>query len=231
LIGAEANFRKAIDILRWLPQRNEVRKAIALLNLGDLLLIEDKDEEAIGALREADAIFQKQGDTFFSATSTMYLCKADWKSGDYNAAITAGTKGIEAGRKLHLEELVDFVYTLEYLGMSLTRAAKAREAEPLAREALARAQKLFSDDPGRVAIAEGTVGECLIGQDRFAEAEPLIVHSYDVLETTPGRFSYLTPSGNLDPFKKWRTLARARAIELYEKWKKPDRAARYEAGR
>ena len=229
LIGAEANYRKAIDILRSLPQRHEVRKAVALLNLGDLLLIEDKDEEGIGALREADGIFQKQGDTFFSATSTMYLCKAYWKSGDNNAAVTAGTKAIEVGRKLHLEELVDFVYTLEYLGMSLTRAAKAGDAEPLAREAFNRAAKAFSNDPGRVAIAEGTLGECLIGQDRFAEAEPLIVHSYDVLKTTPGRFSYLTPSGNLDPFEKWRTLARARAIDLYEKWHKPDLAARYRA--
>lgn len=229
LINAEPNYRKAIDILRSLPSRYELRRAVALNNLGDLLLIEDKDEEAIGALREADAIFQKQGDTFFSATSKMVLCKAYWKSGDNNAAITAGTKAIEVGRKLHLEELVDFVYTQEYLGMSLTRAGKAREAEPLAREALARAPKVFSNDLGRVAIAEGTLGECLIGQDRFAEAEPLIVHCYDVLKTTPGRFSYLSPLGNLDPFEKWRTLARARAVELYEKWQKPDLAARYRA--
>ena len=230
LIAAEASFARALEILRALPSRYEFRKAVVLLNLGDLLVIEDKDEEGLRTLREADGIFQKQGDTFFSGTSQMYLCKACWKSGDYGSAVTAGRKAIEVGRKLHLEELVDFIYTLEYVSISLNHLGKATEAEPLAREALVRAQKAFPDDPGRLAIAEGTVGACLVGEGRFAEAEPLILHSNEVLQATPGKFSFLTPTGKLDPFEKWRSLARARAVELYESWGKPDLAAKYRGG-
>ncbi len=109
--------------------------------------------------------FQKQGDTFYSAAAKMFLCKAYWKSGDYDAAVTAGTKAVEVGRKHHLEELADFVYTLEYLGMSLARTARGAEAEP-------RAQKAFLNAPGLVAIAEGTVGESWTAQDRFSKPNP-----------------------------------------------------------
>ena len=61
--SAEATYRKSIGIFRTLPPRYEIRMATTLLNLGDLLTTQGRYEEGINALREADRIFQKQGDT------------------------------------------------------------------------------------------------------------------------------------------------------------------------
>ena len=154
----------------------------------------------------------------------MYLCKAFWRKEDYEPAIEEGTKAIELGRKLHSEAIPDFVYTLEYLGTSLARTGRAKEAEPLVEEAFARARKTFPNGDPRISIAEGAVGECLIAQDRFAEAEPLIVHSYESLKAT-----HTTPPVKHDVYERWRILSAKRAIELYEKWQKPDLAAKYRA--
>jgi hypothetical protein len=73
------------------------------------------------------------------------------------------------------------------------------------------------------------LGECLIAQDKFLEAEPLIVRNYESLKKSEGAYPYTAGSGKVDPYEKWRTLAAKRAVELYEKWQKPDLAAKYRA--
>ena len=231
LIGAEANYRKAIALFRQLPGRNEQKMAVALSNLGRMLILENKEDEALTLLREADHLFQTQGENFFLVFSKGLLCEAYWKKGDYESAVVAGTTAIELARKLHLAETFEFIFTLEYLGMSLTRSGHANEAEPFGREALEISRRWFAKfehGSESVAIAEGVLGECLAAQGRFDEAEPLIVHSYDVLKAFPG-VSIDTPSGKLDPYAKWRALAGKRAVDLYVKWQKPELAASYRA--
>jgi eukaryotic-like serine/threonine-protein kinase len=231
LIRAEANYRKAIALFRELPRRNAQKMAVALSNLGRMLIVEDRDDEALPLLREADHVFQTQGENVFLVFSKGLLCKAYWTKGDYESAVVAGTTAIELVRKLHIAETFDIIHTREYLGMSLTRAGHANEAEPFSREALDTTRKWFAKfehGSESVAIAEGALGECLAAQGRFDEAEPLIVHSHDILKAFSG-VSIDTPSGKLDLYAKWRALARKRAVDLYEKWQKPDLAAKYRA--
>jgi tetratricopeptide (TPR) repeat protein len=229
LVEAEAAYQKSIDILRSLPKRYELKLAMALVNLGDVFTIEENYEEGVRTLRECDAIFQKQGANFNLSISKMYLCKVYWKKGDHELAIAEGRKAITMARQFHADATADFVFTLEYLSMSLTRNGNAQEAEPLAREALARIEKDFVKGDSRLANAEGALGESLVAQGRFAEAEPLILHSYDVIRATPRDHIYRTPSGQLDPWEKWRTLASNHVIDLYQKWNKPEMAAKYHA--
>jgi hypothetical protein len=106
--------------------------------------------------------------------------------------------------------------------MSLARTGRVKEADPFAREALGRAEKDFPKGDFRMALAEGTLGECLIAQDRFSEGESLIVRSYEFL-------SSWKPHARTPLYERWRTLARKRIVDLYEKWQKPDLAARYRA--
>ncbi|MGB8506861.1 MAG: serine/threonine-protein kinase [Pyrinomonadaceae bacterium] len=238
LAGAEATLRKSVAAFRLLPQRYEGRKAMALLNLGDTLTIEGKDEEGMSVLLEADAIFEKQDGSFYQYMSKTYLSKVFWKRDDYKRTIEAGTKAIEMGRTLKLEAAPDFIFTLEYLGMALTRTGRAKEAEPLVREALGRARQVFPEGDLATAIAEGSLGECLTARHKFAEAEPLILHSYETLRTTEGGTLQTTEDGkpssaagaherNFDPHEKWRKLASKRALELYTGWKRLDLAAKY----
>ena len=57
----------------------------------------------------------------------------------------------------------------------------------------------------------------MLADAKYAAAEPLIMHSYETLTATQGEKNSYTIN------------SRKRAVELYEKWAQPDRAARYRA--
>ncbi|MEM7357283.1 MAG: hypothetical protein AAF657_41090, partial [Acidobacteriota bacterium] len=59
-------------------------------------------------------------------------------------------------------------------------------------------------------------GACLVRLGRFAEAEPLLLASFEALDGQRG------PKG-------YRQMARARVVELYERWDQPQAAAAYRA--
>ncbi len=207
LVGAEATYRQSIAIYRQLAPRYEVRLATALLNFGLLLTTKGNYDEGISTMLEAEKIFlQKQGESYSSFESKAYLCKAYFSKEDYIETIASGSKTIEMGRKLKLEATPDFIITLEYFGLALTRTGKAKEAEPLLRESLERAEKSLSNG---VPYIVGAIGECLTLQKKFAEAEPLLHNSYDSLKATQGENNPQT------------VLAKNRVNKLYEVWKKP----------
>lgn len=64
---------------------------------------------------------------------------------------------------------------------SLNKTARAQEAEPLLREAVAIRRKPLSR-PG-LAAPLGALGECLATEKRYAEAEPLLVESYQIYKS------------------------------------------------
>ncbi len=68
-----------------------------------------------------------------------------------------------------------------------------------------------------VAVANSALGECLTTQKRYAEAEPLLVESYTILNSRLGQ---------RDPRTK---EALGRLVELYDLWGKPAPAAQYRA--
>ncbi len=216
LVGAEATYRQSVAIYRQLSSRYEVRLAVALLNLG-LLLVTKKDyDNGIGIMREADIIFfQKQGESFSSFESHVYLCIAYFSKADYSQAIVEGNKAIAIGRKLKLENASDFIATLDNVGLALTRTGKAKEGEPFLREALKiRIDSLPKENFG-IALANSELGECLTAQKRYAEAEPLLTESYESLKTSQGTENPRT------------VLAKSRLATLYEKTNRAELAAQY----
>ena len=64
----------------------------------------------------------------------------------------------------------------------MTKRGRAREAEPLLREALAIGQK--SSRRGDTAQIQGYLAECLTAQKRYTEVEPLLIDSYLMLKTS-----------------------------------------------
>jgi len=67
----------------------------------------------------------------------------------------------------------------------------------------------------QLATSRSVLGECLARQRRFAEAEPLVVESYEALKAFRGEQDERTVE------------ALARVVALYEAWKRPDAAAKY----
>ena len=55
----------------------------------------------------------------------------------------------------------------------------------------------------------------MLGQERFAEAEPLLPEAYNGLRDRAGKIPANLRAGHLTSAKKWLT-------DLYEAWNKPD---------
>jgi tetratricopeptide (TPR) repeat protein len=215
LDSAEATYRKSIAIFRTLPQRYELRMVTALMGLGRLLYLKGKHGEGINAMLEADSITQKQGQSLAVYMSKSYLCVTYFTEGDYAKAVEEGAKALAIGPKIGVSNSPDFANLLTHFGLSLTRTGRAKEAEPLLRQALDWHRENTPRSVANNSLVEGALGECLTAQARYSEAEPLLLESYENLKNLTGADNTGTK------------LALRRLVTLYENWKKPDKATEY----
>lgn len=81
--------------------------------------------------------------------------------------------------------------------------------------ALAILQKVLPPGDIQISMTEGALGECLMAQKRYHEAEPLLRSSYDGVKSKFGEQHQRT------------VQARQRLAKLYGAWGKPNEAARY----
>jgi serine/threonine protein kinase len=101
-----------------------------------------------------------------------------------------------------------------WLALILLLGGRYDEAEPLAREAVAVTQKEQPNDPGR-SYYLSILGAVLLGQQRYAEAEPLLLNSYEVLKKGEAVYHI----GKL-------AIAEAgeRVVRLYDETNQPEKA-------
>ena len=135
------------------------------------------------------------------------------------AKVVAEGPGVLAERTAASPNSDGYVVTARYvLGASLTRTGHAPEGEPLLRQALADydpAAPAFLLNYGNI---ETALGDCLLAQRRFPEAEPLLLTGLTDLEKRLGPQDH--------PIRQ----ARQRLHDFYLAWNKPAEAARYQAG-
>jgi WD40 repeat protein len=110
--------------------------------------------------------------------------------------------------------------TLGNLGLELIGMGQWAQAEPYARECLAIREKTQPDEWSTF-NARSILGGSLLGQKKFAEAEPLIVSGYEGLKAREAR---IPPAG-----KPRLEEAAERTVKLYEAWGKPEKAADWRA--
>jgi tetratricopeptide (TPR) repeat protein len=101
------------------------------------------------------------------------------------------------------------------LGLSLLRQKRWEEAEPHLRECLELREQHLPESWCRY-NALSLLGECLSGQGRHAEAEPLLLEGWERME----------PPASM---RSRKDDALARIVKLYEAWGKPGEAARWGA--
>jgi hypothetical protein len=106
------------------------------------------------------------------------------------------------------------------LGLSLVRRGQWAEAEPVLRECLGSREKSQPDEWSTF-NTRSTLGGSLLGQKKYAEAEPLIVSGYEGMKAREAR---IPPPG-----RPRFTDAAERVVKLYEAWGKKDEAARWRA--
>ena len=104
---------------------------------------------------------------------------------------------------------------------TLVMVGKFEEAEKLARASLALREKDSAPDSYRVQSARATVGSALVGQKRFAEAEPL-------LEEGCAHFKKLDAAAVQTELVKLQMRNRgASLVQLYEATGRPEKAAEW----
>jgi eukaryotic-like serine/threonine-protein kinase len=96
-------------------------------------------------------------------------------------------------------------------GRLLTARGRATEAEAMQRTALDVLTASYPDDDPNIAQARRALGESLVAQKRYDEAEPLLVASFEALRNRPGQ--------EMQRAKTARAL-----VALYQGWNRPEQA-------
>ncbi len=123
-------------------------------------------------------------------------------------------KNLASRRKVEKHSSPMLAGDLSGIGSSLLKQAKWLEAESLLRESLAIREKVVPDDWSRFNTMS-QIGGALLGQGRYAEAEPLVIGGYEGMKA---RATKIPPTG-----KPRLPEAAERVIQLYEDWGKPEK--------
>jgi serine/threonine-protein kinase len=217
LDAAERLQRAAVEEYRKLPAGNYAELGVSLAYLGTVLMRKSRFAEAEPLMREGLEIERKLLGNMHNYTAIDLIALGDllYYKGDYRAAEDAAKEALHIYEKTLPKGNGSFAAPLVQLGLILNKTGRSLEGESDVREALAILHLLLPAGHQSIAATEGALGECLTTQQRFAEAEPLLLRSY------AARKSNL---GEQDP----RTMeARQRLTILYGAWGKSEEAARY----
>jgi hypothetical protein len=78
------------------------------------------------------------------------------------------------------------------LGSLLVDRGDYLQAEPLLRDAAVMMRDRMPEGHWRTALAESELGACLVGLQRYAEAEPLLVLGYEGVKAKLGKLDHRT---------------------------------------
>jgi hypothetical protein len=123
-------------------------------------------------------------------------------------------------RQTSPEDSPQLAGTLAQSGLALLQAKAYADAEPHLRECLVIREKTQPDD-WSTHNSRSMLGGSLLGQNKFAEAEPLILQGYEGLKAREAKIPALR--------KKLLSEAAARIVKLYEAWSKTDQATMWKA--
>jgi len=182
--------RAAIDEYRRLPPGTYVEMAVSLSNLGAILIRQGKYAEAEPFIREGLDLRRKVlGDDHPDTAMGWYrLSDLLYSEGNYRRAEQAARTSLEVFRRALAKPEGDlsFASPLTELGMILNKLNRPHEAEKPLRQALEIRTRLLAPGNQLIASTQATLGEALVAQRRYSEAEPLLVESYQILKSTWG---------------------------------------------
>ncbi len=217
--GAETPYRRAVEILRRLrPQTPSL--AGTLTSLAYVLMLEGKLDEPEDLLQEAREIYRRTvGEQGIPPALTLgCLAWLHFLHGEYPQAKeefrTSQAIAHAAGVP---DDEQDYVGGKVCLALAMTRTGEAVVAEPILRESLGYARAKGLEGNAAVDYVTASLGECLLAQKRYPEAEECLRRGYDLLRQNRGEHAPKTVE----------TVHLLHA--LYLAWNKPSEAARYQA--
>ena len=200
------------------PSTNETPEFCAALTLFGSILMEQGD--LIGAetnLREAEKLYRKLlGPNHTGLYDNLRLqAQVSYLAGKYAEGYATITQVLENYRQNSNPKYISFATALTVQGLILNKLGRSDEAEKVLREAVKLRAENLPAKHFMTALTKGALGECLTSRKSYPAAEPLLLESYENLNSSQGG-------------KNPRTrIALQRLVALYESWGKPDIAAVY----
>lgn len=209
--------REAVAEYRQQGQVDAPDFGFSLTILGGFLTETGEFAAASANLRQAEAIFRKRlgplhlwlGDNLRNQAILLY------QQEDYKEALSKVDETLNIYLKSFGKHYDHYPTVLMTQGLIWTKTGKSNEGESILREVLKIRVDSLPKGHYWIDIAKSALGECLTSQKRYAEAEALLIESYDSLSKTQGAENPRT------------LLARRRFVELYQKWNKPQLASKY----
>jgi hypothetical protein len=146
------------------------------------------------------------------------LLDAYAQAGRSNEAAKLVAEFLTDARKTSPKDSLQLAGALAQSGLKLLQAKAYIDAEPLLRECLAIREKT-QPDVWSTFNTKSLLGGSLLGQEKYADAEPLLLAGYEGMKQ---REAKIPPQG-----KARISEALDRLIKLYEATKKPDEAAKW----
>lgn len=208
---AESFVREALDRSRRALGDEHRYTMISIQNLAYCLLLRGRLEESRLLTQEAmDTSRRLFGDDHLDTLRyTRDMGDVTRMLGNLRESEPFLRQAIDGFRRTLGDDHPYTIKSIKIMTLLLNEAGRYREGEPFAREYLARSRRVFTgDERWRVAEAESLLGEAISGQARFAEAEPILLGSYETL--------------NASLSDVWRAqllpAAAARLVALYDAW-------------
>jgi serine/threonine protein kinase/tetratricopeptide (TPR) repeat protein len=154
------------------------------------------------------------------AWMSIELGKAYEKAGQFAKAESVYREMLETVRQQHKEASSHSTDLQYFLAMNLLKHRRCAEAEPLLRECL-KFREQNETDHWKTFATKSLLGGGLLGQQKYAEAEPLLLAGYEGMKRRERK---------IQPIFKFRlTEAIERLVQLYEAWGQPEKAAEWRA--
>jgi eukaryotic-like serine/threonine-protein kinase len=196
-------------------QANAVRFDLAVMDLED-----KKPEKAIPIFEEALSALKDQHELDHSSRLyvTWLLARALLDAERSDEALRLLNEYLDRSRKQLGTESMELARRLNQIGSSLLRPKHYSEAEKHFRESLAIRVKI-EPDAWNTFYAQSMLGAALLGQQKYADAAPLLVQGYEGMKQREVKI----PS----QARVFLTEALERLVQLYDAWEKPKEAMRW----
>ena len=177
---AEPLFIEAIEISQLESGEDHPQTHLYWANLAEMFTWDSRFADAEEILKRTSSAWEASlGSTHpFTLMALHHLAENQVRLGHLEEAERAAGAAVEGYRSTLEEENVEFAHALTILGTVQIRLRKYSDAERTLREALAIRQRI-APESWRTSETKSLLGEAIASDGRFAEAEPLLLESYD----------------------------------------------------
>jgi len=218
---AEALFSQLLEIQRRVLGPEHSATLLSMNGLGAAYDNQGKYAQAEPLFRQTAEIMRRVlgPEHSYTLTAINNLGEVSQHLGKYDEAETYTAQALAGLRRTLGPENPYTAVSEGDLALAYLSQGKFAQGEPLAREALETNRKIQPDEWQRY-YDESLLGACLVGQKKYAEAEPLLISGYQGMEARRDRILDLPDRHQLDSFGGW-------IVRLYQVWDKPEKATEW----